>query len=363
MGWEEANAEQVDGGWGKSVAVSVLAAVALHGEWSVYVLGYERTRTVLGGRAPDLLPEVAARLGEIPEARAELEVLQRKLVERHPELGAALERAEEPPPGAAPLREDGEAGAPPLPLHPRASRPRTWPWVGPSFPWREGLPYWEVGPEGKAKALAGFLRKSSPLKVLPHGAVPALLRGRGDPKEAARLVLLSRAGRACDPRPLFRGRLSLHRERPLLRGAWKSGRAGERESPSARSRRAKARPPRGPKGSSFPVGAGRTRRRPCAARVASMKGEAYWVLTAPLGELPEGEALERQARDLKEEDGLYRDHLAVLEHRPGGPRRPRPRRRAAPGGRAGEGRDLEPTGWTGPGRRGTPLGREKGSPS
>jgi hypothetical protein len=42
-------------------------------------------------------------------------------------------------------------------------------------------------------------------------------------------------------------------------------------------------------------------------KVASMKGEAYWVLTAPLGELPEGEALARQVRDLKEEDNLYQD--------------------------------------------------------
>jgi hypothetical protein len=42
-------------------------------------------------------------------------------------------------------------------------------------------------------------------------------------------------------------------------------------------------------------------------KVASMKGEAYWVLTAPLGELPEREALVRQVRDLEEEDGLYRD--------------------------------------------------------
>jgi hypothetical protein len=38
-----------------------------------------------------------------------------------------------------------------------------------------------------------------------------------------------------------------------------------------------------------------------------MRGEAYWVLTAPLGELPEGEALARQVRDLKEEDNLYQD--------------------------------------------------------
>jgi hypothetical protein len=38
-----------------------------------------------------------------------------------------------------------------------------------------------------------------------------------------------------------------------------------------------------------------------------MKGEAYWVLTAPLGELPEGGALARQVRDLKEEDNLYQD--------------------------------------------------------
>jgi hypothetical protein len=38
-----------------------------------------------------------------------------------------------------------------------------------------------------------------------------------------------------------------------------------------------------------------------------MKREAYWVLTAPLGELPEEGALVKQAKSLEEEDGLYRD--------------------------------------------------------
>jgi hypothetical protein len=193
MGWEEVNAEQVDGGWGESVAVSVLATVALHGERSVYVLGYERTRTLLGGRAPDLRPEVAARLGEIPEARAELKVLQRRLIERHPELKTALERAE------------GLRGGPPffvkavkrghlLFLFTPALEATHVVLGGTLVPLARGLPYWEVGPEKKAKALAGFLRRNSPLRVLPHGAVPALLRGEGDPKEAARVVLLRRLG-------------------------------------------------------------------------------------------------------------------------------------------------------------------------
>ncbi len=192
-GWEEANAEQVDGGWGKSVAVSVLAAVALHGERSVYVLGYERTRTSLGGRAPDLRPEVAARIGEIPEARAELEVLQRRLVERHPELKAALEGA------------GGLCGGPPffvkavrrghlLFLFTPAFEATHVALGGTLVPLARGLSYWEVVPEGKAKALAGFLRRSSPLRVLPRGAVPALLRGEGDLKEATRVVALGRLG-------------------------------------------------------------------------------------------------------------------------------------------------------------------------
>jgi hypothetical protein len=47
-------------------------------------------------------------------------------------------------------------------------------------------------------------------------------------------------------------------------------------------------------------------------KIASMRGEAYWVLTAPLGELPEEGALVKQAKNLKEEDGLYQDHLASL---------------------------------------------------
>lgn len=76
--------------------------------------------------------------------------------------------------------------------------------------------------------------------------------------------------------------------------------------PHGSNREAKARPPRGPKRPPFPVereGEEKAVRR----KIASMRGEAYWVLTAPLGELPEGEALMRQAKSLKEEDGLYRD--------------------------------------------------------
>ncbi len=189
-GWEEVNAEQVDGGWGKSVAVSVLAAVALHGERSVYVLGYERTRTALGGRAPDLRPEVAARLGEIPEARAELEVLQRKLVERHPELEAALERARDlrqGPPSFVKAVRRGHL----LFLFTPAFKATHVALGETLIPLAQGLPYWEVEPEGKAKALAGFLRRSSPLRVLPHGAVPALLRGKGNPDEAKRILAMA----------------------------------------------------------------------------------------------------------------------------------------------------------------------------
>jgi hypothetical protein len=192
-GWEEANAEQVDGGWDKSVTVSVLAAVALHGERTVYVLGYERTRTALGGCAPDLLPEVAARLGEIPEARAELEVLQRRLVERHPELEAALERARDLRQGPPPFVKAVKRGHLLFLFTPAFEATHTV--LGRTLiPLARGLPYWEVEPEKKAKDLAGFLRRNSPLRVLPHGAVPALLRGEGDPREAARLVLLGRLG-------------------------------------------------------------------------------------------------------------------------------------------------------------------------
>jgi hypothetical protein len=193
MGWEEANAEQVNGGWGKSVAVSVLAAVALHGERSVYVLGHKRTRTSLGERAPDLRPEVAARLGEIPEARAELEVLERRLIERHPELRAALGRAgglRQGPPFFVKAVKRGHL----LFLFTPTFEATHVVLGGTLVPLAQGLPYWEVGSEKKAKALAGFLRRNSPLRVLPRRAVPALLRGEGDPREAARLVLLSRLG-------------------------------------------------------------------------------------------------------------------------------------------------------------------------
>jgi pimeloyl-ACP methyl ester carboxylesterase len=42
-------------------------------------------------------------------------------------------------------------------------------------------------------------------------------------------------------------------------------------------------------------------------KVAGVRDEAYWVLTAPLGELPGKEALAKQAKDLKVEDDLHRE--------------------------------------------------------
>jgi len=193
MGWKEVNAEEVRGGWGRSVAVSVLAAFGIHANRSVYVLAYERTRTSSMGYPPDLRSEVAARLREVPEAQAELEVLEKRLIERHPELGVALERTEG-------LRET-------LPFFVKAIRRGHLLFLftpafqgthvvldGTLVPLSRGCHYWDVERERNTKALAKFLRENSPLRVLPHGAIPALLRGEGSPKEAARLLVLARLG-------------------------------------------------------------------------------------------------------------------------------------------------------------------------
>jgi hypothetical protein len=87
QGKEGVLSDQADGGWVSKwyvyrfgpAATSVLAAVGVRAERSVFVLQYERTQTTSTGRAPELMQELKAGLKDIPEARTELEVLERGL--------------------------------------------------------------------------------------------------------------------------------------------------------------------------------------------------------------------------------------------------------------------------------------------
>jgi hypothetical protein len=196
QGKEGVLSDQADGGWVSKwyvyrfgpAATSVLAAVGVHAERSVFVLRYERTRTASTGRAPWLVEELRAGLKDIPEARAELEALERKLCERYPELGAALREA----------RSRGN-----LPLFVNAAKRGHFFFLveptgqvthallgGTLFPLAKGR-YPHSVKYTKEETLVRFLRGATRLGTLPPRTVRALLRGEGDPKEAAQLANLA----------------------------------------------------------------------------------------------------------------------------------------------------------------------------
>jgi len=196
QGKEGVLSDQTDGGWVSKwyvyrfgpAATSVLAAAAVHAERSVFVLHYERTQTTSTGRAPALAQELRARLKDIPEARAELEVLERRLCERYPELGAALKEA----------RSRGD-----LPLFVDAAKRGHFLFlVEPTHRVTHALLGKTLFPLAKARypysvkctkdeTLVRFLREATRLGNLPPRTIRALLRGKGNPKEAAQLADLA----------------------------------------------------------------------------------------------------------------------------------------------------------------------------
>jgi hypothetical protein len=200
QGKEGVLSDQVDGGWVSKwyvyrfgpAATSVLAAAAVHAERSVFVLQYERTQTASTGRAPELVRELKVRLKDIPEARAELEVLERRLSERYPELGGALKEARSR--GDLPLFVDAAKRGHFLfliePTHQvtHALLGRTlFPLAKSRYPY--SVKY------TKEETLVRFLRENSRLGNLPPRTIRALLRGEGNPEEAALLANLAHLAR------------------------------------------------------------------------------------------------------------------------------------------------------------------------
>jgi hypothetical protein len=196
QGKEGVLSDQADGGWVSKwyvyrfgpVATSVLAAVGVHAERSVFVLQYERTQTTSTGRAPELAQELKAGLKDIPEARTELEVLERRLCERYPELGTALKEAKSR--GGLPLFVDAAKRGHFLfliePTHrvTHALLGETLFALGKSrYPY--SVKY------TKDETLVRSLREATRLGNLPPRTIRALLRGEGDPKEAAQLANLA----------------------------------------------------------------------------------------------------------------------------------------------------------------------------
>jgi len=192
-GKEGVLSDQVDGGWVSKryvylfgpATTSVLAAVGVHAERSVFVLRYERVQTTSTGRVPWLTGELKARLKDIPEARAELEVLERRLFERYG-LGEAL-RGVRNRRGDLPLFVDAVGRGHFLFLiEPTYQVTHTF-LGGTLFSLAKSRYPYSVKCNTD-ETLVRFLRENSRLGNLPPRTVRALLRGEGDPKGAAQLA-------------------------------------------------------------------------------------------------------------------------------------------------------------------------------
>ena len=168
---------------------SALVATGVHAARSVYVFHYERVHTDWSGRVPDLTTWMRRRIHTFPEARAELEILERRLFQRYPRLENAVRTLKTHSPfigaverGLVTFLFDATekvthvlVGQALLPIRYR---------LGPYSP--EDV---RLIPEG---TLAETLWKRTDLGALAPEAVLALLRGKGDVREVERVWALAR---------------------------------------------------------------------------------------------------------------------------------------------------------------------------
>ncbi len=164
--------------------LSALVVAGVHGERSVYVLRFSRAKTDWKGSPPDLTVEFRRELESFPEARAELEVLSRRLQGRLPGLARALEARKNPPLLVGAVVRGHVAF-----LTDPTNRVTHF-LVGKVLA-SLNYPYWRGVEEAEEDFLVGFLRQTTPLRALPREALLALLRGEGGVEEAESLLVLA----------------------------------------------------------------------------------------------------------------------------------------------------------------------------
>jgi hypothetical protein len=177
--------------------VAVLTAVGVHGKASAYVLHYASVRAGQDGRLPYVPLNVLVRFSEFPEVRRELEVVQEGVLARSPALREAAQRAQ----GPSLLVTTAERGQVAFAIDHRGkvkyvlvgeavftvfqmwmhSKDR-WRWLG-EYDARKVL-------EGADEELSRDLRQRTYLRFMPRGAVLDLLRGKGNPEEAKRVLTM-----------------------------------------------------------------------------------------------------------------------------------------------------------------------------
>ncbi len=198
-GTEGVLAFQVDGGGmlGRRAArqgrSSVLVAAGVHAERSIYVVRYERAQLDEFGMVFNLTWELRAELCENPEARRELEVLEGRVFRRFPALKEALGLGEvEDPPTFMGFVGAVERGCLLFPVN--VFNECLWVLVG-TIPFPLQTAYSERGLKGlKDEALLELLRHEPSLGPLSPEVLAALVRRRGGPKEAARILAMARLG-------------------------------------------------------------------------------------------------------------------------------------------------------------------------
>jgi hypothetical protein len=196
-GAEGVLAFQVDGGGalGKQAAQqggsSVLVAAGVHAERSVYVVRYERAQLHESGMVFNLTWEVRGELCENPEVRRELEVLEGRVLQRFPTLREVLGLGEaESPPTFMGFVGAVERGCLLFPVN--VFGECRWVLVG-DIPFPLQTAYSEKGIKGlEDEALAHLLRHEPSLRPLSPEALAALVRRRGGPKEAKRILAMAR---------------------------------------------------------------------------------------------------------------------------------------------------------------------------
>ncbi len=177
--------------------VAVLTAVGIHGRASVYILHYASVRAGQDGRLPHLPIDVLAGFWYHLEVQRELQAVQEELLTRLPALREAVRQRQDPPllvttveRGQITFAIDhrgkveyvlvGEAVFTVFQVSTR--KENRWRWLG-EYDARKVL-------EGTDEELSRDLRRRTYLRLMPRGAVLDLLRGRGNPEEAKRVLAM-----------------------------------------------------------------------------------------------------------------------------------------------------------------------------
>lgn len=171
------------------VFASILAVVGAHAERSVYVVYYGRMPVDSWGRPFDITGDLRKELPENPEARKELEVLQRRLFDLHPTLEVALRRTKKQLFFAGALRRGHLLF--PIDLEGEISHALVGTLL---LPLKASQPAKEVEESG-SDFLAGLLHRNPALNMLSPGTIQELIEGRGDVEEAARVIAMDFLGR------------------------------------------------------------------------------------------------------------------------------------------------------------------------